>query len=557
MDYKILISTITTFLFISFWILIYFKGAKTTLTKTFSYLAFSMILWSLGITQFYFEKDPQTALFWAKELYIGGSLITACVLLLSFVYPAGFFTIPKFKRFLIFVPNILLTLIFFFTPWGIISVVYIDGVKGFVFGPLKILFDIQFFTIFSYGFLRFTKIYRHFFSGILRSRLKFIIFGTLTALILAGTTNVVMPMIGQYQYIWVGPTLAITWLVAMGYAILRYQLIDIHIIIKRSLVYTVLITCMTTLYFITILITERIFMGIIGYKSLIASIITAAIIALVFSPLKNAIQNFIDKYFFRGSFFQIAEQNELLRKEVAQAEKLKAIATLASGMAHEIKNPLTAIKTFSDHLPNKKTDHNFLNNFSKIVSREVDRIDGLVNQLLDFARPSTPDLKETNIHDLLDETHALTNQLFENNHIKVIKKYTNHFHLLFIDANQIHQALFNLYLNAIDAMPEGGEFKIVTVVNSREKFEIILTDNGYGISENDIDKIFDPFFSRKDEGTGLGLSITQGIVKEHNGNIDVKSELGIGTRFTIEIPLQHQPIRKTIPRQQILPTLKQ
>ena len=245
----------------------------------------------------------------------------------------------------------------------------------------------------------------------------------------------------------------------------------------------------------------------------------------------------MDRFFFKGTPVEIAEQNELLRREVAEKEKFKAVATLAGGVAHEIKNPLTAIQTFSEFLPQKLNDKEFLNKFAAIVGTEVNRIDQLVHQLLDFAKPSPLSLKETNIHNLIDETLDFLNSKFIQHKIKIEKKYDiNKESLLSVDPIQLKQVFMNIFLNAIDAMSQSGTLTVATKTTDAS-LEIIIQDTGCGITPKDLSHIFDPFFSNKDNGTGLGLSITHGIIQEHKGKIRVESVGGQGTDFTIELPV--------------------
>ncbi len=230
------------------------------------------------------------------------------------------------------------------------------------------------------------------------------------------------------------------------------------------------------------------------------------------------------------------EENLLLMNEITQTEKFKVVATLSSGLAHEIKNPLTAIKTFSEYLPQKLNDPEFLNKFSKIIPKEVNRIDNLVHELMDFAKPNSLNPKPSS----LNETINFTLDFLSNDLIK--KKITLHKSLDFpdnqtilLDQQAFKQALLNILLNAIDAMPEGGILNVQTKLDE-EKAIIRIQDNGCGIPANDIPHIFDPFFTKKDNGTGLGLSITHEIIKNHNGKIFVESAIGQGTSFIIELP---------------------
>jgi len=316
----------------------------------------------------------------------------------------------------------------------------------------------------------------------------------------------------------------------------------------------------------------------VGYSSLIISILYAFVIALFFNPVRNKIQHFADRIFLGKDPIQIARENELMRQELERTERLKAVATFASGMAHEIKNPLTSIKTFAEYLPKKRNDAEFLNKFSKIVSGEVGRIDSLVHQLLDFAKPAPLNLQTVDINSLLDDILGFLNNDFLKYKIKVIKEFNTDEHglkstddhglnisefntdehglkstddhrlnisdnscLIKGDSNQLRQAFLNLFLNAIDAMPDGGTLSITTSIcdnSPEEKFaEISVKDTGCGIPKEDLPHIFEPFYSKKEEGTGLGLSIVYNIIKEHKGSIKAESRLGKGTTFIIKLPI--------------------
>jgi signal transduction histidine kinase len=322
------------------------------------------------------------------------------------------------------------------------------------------------------------------------------------------------------------------------YAIVKHELMDIKIVIRKSLIYSIFITCLTLIYLLAILLFEHYFQGLFGYRTLIGSMTASIIIAVLFIPLKNKIQYLIDRIFFNMSHIQIIHENELLRQEVTQTEKFKTIATFASGMAHEIKNPLTVIKTFAEYLPKKLNDKEFVTKFVPIVNKEVERINELVHDLLEYAKPSPLVLKATNINKLINDTlDILNNQL-------IIKKINTIRELnetksneLLIDSKQIKQSFLNIFINAIDALPSGGCLR-VTTESQDSKFIIKITDTGCGIAKEDLFHIFDPFFTKKENGTGLGLSITYGIITEHGGRIFAESEVGRGTTFRIELPIR-------------------
>ncbi|MBU0468049.1 MAG: hypothetical protein KJ736_03160, partial [Candidatus Omnitrophica bacterium] len=293
------------------------------------------------------------------------------------------------------------------------------------------------------------------------------------------------------------------------------------------------------LYISFIYIAEKAFQGLIGYKSIVVSVSTATIIAIIFTPLKILIQSLIDKLFFKGTLIQISEENQLLHSEVAQKEKFKAIGTLASGIAHEVKNPLTSLKTFTEYLPKKLDDKEFLLKFSEIVGSEVARIDDLVHQLLDYGKPSPLALREINIIKLLNDTIDIFNNNFLEKNIKILKCYNQSSEsLLTIDPTQIRQAFMNIILNSIESIANSGSLSINIIEYSGNKIQKLFKDTGSGICKPDLLRIFDPFFTKKDKGTGLGLSITKTIIDNHKGKIYANSDGKNGSEFIIELPLK-------------------
>lgn len=260
--------------------------------------------------------------------------------------------------------------------------------------------------------------------------------------------------------------------------------------------------------------------------------------------IRQALQQGIKKY------HQIREQDKLDPRKIANLEKLArtnrltAIGTFAAGMAHEIRNPLTSINTFIAIAPERKDDADFLENFSKVALEDVNRISRLVQEILDYARSSEPKFSEENLNEIIESSLFFIGLETEKLDLSIEKELSPTIPKVSLDRQQIKQVLLNLFMNSMDAMNQkGGTLKVKTLSFSRAKTEyvrIIIEDTGEGIPEDSLEFIFDPFFttkheSKEREGTGLGLSIVHQIILEHLGTIEVKSQFGQGTTFTINL----------------------
>ncbi len=229
---------------------------------------------------------------------------------------------------------------------------------------------------------------------------------------------------------------------------------------------------------------------------------------------------------------------ERLQRQVRQADRLASIGTLASGMAHEIKNPLTTLKTFTQLLPKRYQDAEFRNDFTGLVGGEILRIERIVNQLLAFARPAPLMIEQVNLHDLIDGTVRLVSPQAARQSIDVRTSLLATHDFVAADKDRLQQVLLNLMLNAIQASEDGSWIELATeneeVSTSGEPMvRLDVRDAGRGISKDLLPHIFDPFFTTKNEGTGLGLSVSYNIIAEHKGRIEVRSEPGKGTCFSI------------------------
>jgi signal transduction histidine kinase len=228
-----------------------------------------------------------------------------------------------------------------------------------------------------------------------------------------------------------------------------------------------------------------------------------------------------------------------------RADRLASLGTLIASLAHEIRNPLVSIKTFTQLLPERIDDEEFRNYFLRVASGEIDRLTGLINELLGFARPSEPRPQGEDINTLIDKMEVLVSTEARKKNVTLSKKYASDLPQVKVDAEQIKQVLLNILLNALQAIKGEGQIWIETrlvQVPMEEKSEgfiqVEIRDSGVGIPKENLERIFDPFFSTRPDGSGLGLAISHGIIHEHGGFISVESQVGEGTSFKVHLPLK-------------------
>ena len=236
---------------------------------------------------------------------------------------------------------------------------------------------------------------------------------------------------------------------------------------------------------------------------------------------------------------RLIENQELKYHQLAlQTEKLSALGRMAAGIAHEINNPLAGILLYSSNLAKKVSEDTPLREGLDIIIHETIRCRRIIQELLDFSRERELQKIPTNINNIIEKTLNILENEFKLNRVKLNKNLAEDMPETMLDGNQIEQVFVNLIINSLQALPEGGIVSVTSSINpAKEMVTVEIADNGYGIEKEALNKIFEPFYSTKPKGTGLGLSVSYGIIRKHQGHIEVDSEQGKGTRFLIEIPL--------------------
>jgi len=249
----------------------------------------------------------------------------------------------------------------------------------------------------------------------------------------------------------------------------------------------------------------------------------------------------------RESEEKLRRQAQELEQQLIASGRLVSLGEITASMAHEFNNPLGIVMGFAEDLLSETAPSSPQYRALQIINEESKRCQKIIQELLEFSRPKSADLSLTDIKQAVEKTLNLVSTHLYKQKIDAAALLDEHLPRIHADSQQLEQILVNLYLNAIDAMPEGGKLTVRATLERSDGMTapmivITVTDTGFGIEPKDLSKIFLPFFTaKKRRGLGLGLSICERIIKNHGGQINVQSQPGTGTTFTLSLPLNHPP----------------
>jgi len=235
-----------------------------------------------------------------------------------------------------------------------------------------------------------------------------------------------------------------------------------------------------------------------------------------------------------------------LRNQIERMDRLATLGEVSAGIAHEIRNPLAGIKTSAQVLEESFSPNDFRSQLVSRIVKEIDRSNELLKKFFKFAKPGKPKQEFVNIESLIKGINLLLESKMNKKNIVLKTNFIEDIPYVYVDENQIEQVLINMLLNAIDAIESDGIITITTKTVAEEDVKkgnimwvvVDLEDSGAGIAQENIEKIFNPFFTTKNEGVGLGLSISSRLIEENGGRIEVNSELRKGTKFSIYLPMR-------------------
>ena len=238
-----------------------------------------------------------------------------------------------------------------------------------------------------------------------------------------------------------------------------------------------------------------------------------------------------------GIIEQRALERLRLKEQLSRAERLSSLGEMVAAISHEIRNPLGIIRSSAELLKKRMDATDAANAFPGIIIEESNRLNDIITDFLNYAKPRLPDLEMCSLEDILEKNITfLAPQMAEGNHT-VARHYGHDLPDIWADADMLYQAFLNILINAMQAMPRGGKIDVETFADPNS-VTIHFDDEGQGVAEEIVQKIWDPFFTTKDKGTGLGLGIVKNIVEAHGGSVRITNRDGGGTRVTVVIPVR-------------------
>ncbi len=262
------------------------------------------------------------------------------------------------------------------------------------------------------------------------------------------------------------------------------------------------------------------------------------------SPRKNVKGEMVGAIVIFRDLTEIKKMRENMRYK----DRLASLGELTAGIAHEIRNPLAGIKTTAQALKSEFDPQDPKCEYLEKIIKEINRTNSLLQELFIFARPQKPQFVPYDVTKVLERVISMQEKSIEERGVEIKKDYAPDLPLVPLDPNQIYQVFLNLIINAVQAMPKGGDLFLTVKQDGKDWISVIIRDTGVGMSEEVRAKLFDPFFTTKSMGTGLGLAISYRIIQEHGGMVTVESKPGQGAKFTIRLPLKG---REAVPDNQL------
>jgi signal transduction histidine kinase len=236
---------------------------------------------------------------------------------------------------------------------------------------------------------------------------------------------------------------------------------------------------------------------------------------------------------------QRALERMQLKEDLSRAEHLSSLGEMIAGVSHEIRNPLGIIKSSAELLKKQLSEKNSSTTIPEVIVEEADRLNNIITDFLNFAKPRTPNFTPCQVEEVLEKNIPFFSSQIEDQNCSITKRFEQNLPKVMADASMLYQAFLNILINAMQAMPEGGEISI-KIKSNDNGVTIFFEDDGEGISDDVFEKIWTPFYTTKEKGTGLGLGIVKNIIEAHGGEVYMENRSQGGARVGITLPIKQE-----------------
>lgn len=578
----VLLHLFSLFLLVLLGFYVFVANPRSRANQTFAAFIAFLALWTTKDLIFwnfqdaYFKWD-----YWASASFIIALLMQCALVIFAWVFPENSL-IPKRKAAIVFAPGlVLIPAALFGLLWHEVS---FENRKFFIdLAPLAYAFVIYVYCLFGYGAFLLLRKYRKFRGTQAGQQVGAILWALFITGILKTLANIILPYIGIYDLLPYSTIFVLPGVLIYAYAISNFQLFSLQTALDQfrlfPIAYKIALSIATVAIFSFMIFQIPIvwwaFQNGANFeawrKYLVFSVISALvpnllllllIVRTISRPLQRVtlaavkvtegeygtevnIRKSNDEIGLLAQSFnemsrKMASDIETLQKlneQLIRTEKLAAMGTLSSGVAHEVNNPLASISSLIQILQRRENLDADTQEKLKLIQTQIFRITQVTKDMMDFARVRPAAKEEVELNEIISTSLRLASFAKTFQKLEIKKNLTENLPKVFADSDQLQQVFLNLFLNAKDAMPDGGELFLKTYTEGKY-VNTEIADSGSGIETKDIKKIFDPFFTTKStgRGTGLGLAVCYGIITAHDGKIEVSDNAGSGTVFTVSLP---------------------
>ena len=584
----VLLHLFALFLLVLLGFYVFVANPRNRAHQTFAAFIAFLALWTVkDIILWDFHGEDDAADWWAAASFVVSLFLQFALVVFAWVFPEDART-PRRKAAVLFSPGlVLIPAVIFGMLWRTVG--FTDGRFDIQLAPLAYAFVVYVYAVFGYGALVLFRKYRKYRGTQQAQQIGAILWAVIITGILKTFANIVLPFFGIYDWLPFSAIFVLPGVLIYAYAISNFKLFSLQTALDQFRLFPIAYKIALSIASVAIVSFLIFQIPIVYYafqdgnnfeawrKYLVFSVITALVPNLILvlltvrtlsRPLQRitlaAVQVTNGGYgtevdlrrsndeigVLANSFNEMSrkmasdiEQLRELNEQLIRTEKLAAMGTLSAGVAHEVNNPLAAISSLIQMMQTQKNlDENTREKLT-LISAQILRISQVTKDMMDFARVRPAAKNLVDINEIVETAvrFASFDKSFQT--LRLNKNLTENPPPVFADADQLQQVFLNLFLNARDAMPDGGELKIETK-QTENKIEIVIADSGNGISDADLKKIFDPFFTTKTagKGTGLGLAVCYGIVTAHGGAIEVSANEAGGATFLVVLPVDEKAV---------------